>query len=142
MLNNETQQLELSRELAEAVLERLGFNQWPDINLTSLNALYRAWCAHVPQDSIHKRFYFGNGRTGPLPIGNPVEIFHSFLKHSTGGTCWTHAIGLYSLLQTIGFPVRAAAGSMVGLTPPENGPSHGTVIARHWEEWIISWTAL
>ncbi|PDY73494.1 arylamine N-acetyltransferase [Bacillus cereus] len=118
----------VSFELIEAVISKLGFQQWPKNSEDNLRMLYQSWCKNVPQDNIHKRIYFGNQMSGPLPIGNPSEFFSNFLEHSTGGTCWGHSIGLYSLIKILGYDVRAAAGSMVGLTPPENGPSHGTVI--------------
>ncbi|WP_257142399.1 hypothetical protein [Bacillus thuringiensis] len=100
-------------ELIEAVISKLGFQQWPKNSEDNLRMLYQSWCKNVPQDNIHKRIYFGNQMSGPLPIGNPSELFSNFLEHSTGGTCWGHSIGLYSLIKILGYDVRAAAGSMV-----------------------------
>lgn len=119
----------LTPDVVDAVLERLGLTQRPAPTLDGLRDLYVAWCRGVLNDSVQKRLHLGRNRPGPLPISTPPTFFEAFLNHGTGGTCWSHAIGLYSLLDALGFQVRGAAGSMLGLTPPENGPSHGTVIA-------------
>lgn len=119
----------LPPEVVDAVLGRLGLTQRPAKTVEGLRELYVAWCRGVLNDSVQKRLHLGRNRPGPLPIGTPSSFFEAFLDQGTGGTCWSHAIGLYSLLDALGFEVRGAAGSMLGLTPPGNGPSHGTVIA-------------
>lgn len=119
----------LASDTVEAVLSQLGLNDRPPLTVQGLQDLYVRWCKTVPNDSVQKRLHLGRDLPGPLPISTPAEFFAEFLAHGTGGTCWSHSIGLYGLLDSLGFDVRGAAGSMLGLTPPENGPSHGTVIA-------------
>jgi arylamine N-acetyltransferase len=128
----------VSSKMIDSVLDKLGLLEWPEVSVDGLRLIFTAWCRNVPQDNTFKRLYFGNGWTGPLPLNSPHELFEAFLEHSTGATCWGHAMGLYSLLKIGGFDARVAAGSMVGSTPPENGPSHGTVIvAIDGHEYLV-----
>lgn len=132
----------LHDEVVDRVLERFGVERaLPDLDF--LNELYAAWCRSVPFDNIYKRLYFAKGAGGPLPLGRSAEILEMFLRHGTGGTCWPMAIAQFALLRTLGFTVRGLAGSMVGITPPDFGPSHGTIIVTlDGSEYLVDNTML
>ena len=118
----------IAMDLAETLLARLGLNERPAQSLSGLNALYRAWCKHVPFDNVQKRLHVQARRTDPLPGGEPTQFFGKYLRHGTGGTCWPTSAALFALARALGFSVRRAAGSMLG-TPDHNFPNHGTIIA-------------
>ncbi|SRR6266478_1661795 len=117
----------LAPELAERVLARLGLHQRPALDLAGLNALYAAFCGHVPFDNVQKRIWFAGPQTTPLPGGDPTEFFNNWLRHGTGGTCWPLNGGLYALLHALGFEARRIVGSVVVEGYPQ-GANHGSVL--------------
>lgn len=117
----------LDGHLLEQTLECLGVAAGePDLD--TLNRVYAAWCRAVPFDNIYKRLHFARNPDGLLPLGEPEEVLSTFLTHGTGGTCWPLAIAHHAILSALGYRLRGVAGSMVGITPPGFGPSHGTII--------------
>jgi N-hydroxyarylamine O-acetyltransferase len=119
----------LSRETTDRVLGRLGFSDAPVPDLAGLNALYDAWCRHVPFDNVVKRIHLASGSSEQFPNGTPEAFFASFLRHGTGGTCWPSSGGLHALLEATGFDARRGSGAM---RDDLSGPihSHGTVLVR------------
>lgn len=115
----------LPEQLLERVLARLGFSRRPDPTPETLRALYAAWCARVPFDNVRKLIHVRDGNAGRLPGSSPEDFFESWLKHGTGGTCWSGAGGCVSLLQTLGFDALRGIGTM--LVAPGLPPNHGTV---------------
>jgi N-hydroxyarylamine O-acetyltransferase len=120
----------------EAVLARLGFSGAPEPDRNGLDALYGAWCRHVPFDNLVKRIHLNSGSDAPFPNGEPEAFFASYLRHGTGGTCWPSSGALHALLDALGFDARRGSAAM---RDDLSGPihSHGTVLARldgtdHW----------
>jgi N-hydroxyarylamine O-acetyltransferase len=102
----------IDRELAEAVYARLGLADRPPPTSDGLDALYLAWCRHVPFDNLVKRIHLVTGSPAPLPNGPPAVFFDLFLRHGTGGTCWPGTLGLHALLLDAGFDARLGSASM------------------------------
>jgi N-hydroxyarylamine O-acetyltransferase len=122
----------LPGEMREAVLDRLGFAAAPAADPDGLARLYAAWGQQVPWDSAQKRVYFASGRTGPLPGSSPIEYFEQWLRHGTGGTCWSGSFALRALLVDLGFDARVGGGQVCRdeHEPLQAIPNHGTVIVR------------
>ena len=113
--------------LAEDVMAHLGFSSFPEPDLQSLHAIYRAWSRGVGYDNVQKRIYFAEGGTGPFPLTDPNDFMRAFLRHGTGGSCWVVAEAYFGLLHHIGFEVRRVAGQMLDCDDPLK-PNHGTVL--------------
>jgi arylamine N-acetyltransferase len=116
----------LALDLRERVLEKLGFNTIPDATLECLHSIYGAWCQRVPFDNVRKVIHVQGGNAGPLPGNTPQDYFEAWLKYGTGGTCWSGAGSLCSLLVSIGFVAERGIGTM--LVVPDVPPNHGTVL--------------
>ena len=124
---------ELSPGLIERVLERLGFAAEPGIDRAGLEALYAAWCRHVPFDNVRKRIALLECAPGPLPGGRPEDFLGSWLEHGTGGTCWPSSNGLHALLRACGFDVRRVSASMFD----RNDHNHGSLVVRLAGEAVL-----
>ena len=121
-------------DLFEKVLQRLGFGNEPEKNLSGLGAAYRVWCETVPFDNAAKLIALATGAKGKLPGIDAQEFFINFVEHGIGGTCWPSSNALYSLFHDIGFEVKRLAGSMrdTGII------SHGTTNAHiDGADWLI-----
>ena len=112
--------------LQQRILLRLGFTAAPPADLQGLTALYAAWSASVPFDNVRKLVALHRNDRTPLPGTDAHDFFESWLRHGTGGTCWAGSTALHALLESLGFDVRRAAGSMRDL----GIPNHGTVKVR------------
>lgn len=123
MLNTE----QLPAGLVERVLSRLGLPGPPQTDLDGLKTVYGAWCRKVPFDNVLKRIHLASRHPGPLPGGDDIRFFESWLRYGTGGLCWAGNSALCSLLTALGF--AAARGLATMLTGPDQAPNHGTVTA-------------
>lgn len=112
-------------ELFENVLLRLGFSQRPTPTLDGLCALYGAWCQRVPFDNVRKLIHVRAGENGPLPGSTPRDFFEAWLRHGTGGTCWSGAGAFHALATSLGFAAERAIATM--LVYPDLPPNHGSV---------------
>ena len=120
--------LELSPELTERVLARLGLTGKPETTLEGLRTLYGAWCQRVPFDNVRKLIHVRGNKPGPLPGSQPAEYFGAWLKFGTGGTCWSGAGALHTLLKKLGF--NSVRGVATMLAAPDIPPNHGTVLVK------------
>jgi len=116
---------ELPRALVERVLARLGFTAAPEPTLDGLRAVYGAWCRCIPFDNIRKLIHVRAASSGPLPGSSAVDFLEAWLRHGTGGTCWSNAGATHALLVSLGFP--AVRGIATMLAAPNIPPNHGTV---------------
>ncbi len=123
MFSNSTQ---LSKELLENVLSRLGFSSQPELNHAGLSALYEAWCSNVPFDNMRKLIHLHENNPQTLPGDDATDFFESWLKHKSGGTCWAANGALFAFLNALGFSVGRGVATM--LVAPDIPPNHGTVI--------------
>lgn len=116
----------VARDLAEKVLQKLGFSRAPSVDLAGLAAVYGAWCRRVPFDNVRKLIHVRAKDASPLPGGDPNDFFQNWLRHGTGGTCWASNGALQALLVSLGFPSVRGVGTM--LVVPNLPPNHGTVV--------------
>jgi len=63
-----------------------------------------------------------------LPGSSAQDFLESWLKHGSGGTCWSGNGALQALLSASGFNARRGVGTM--LVAPDLPPNHGTVIVN------------
>ena len=63
---------ELSMDLLEQVLSKLGLAERPAPSLEGLQTLYAAWCRKVPFDSVRKLIHLHSHASGPLPGDDPA----------------------------------------------------------------------
>jgi N-hydroxyarylamine O-acetyltransferase len=117
----------LSEELLERVLSRFGFAHRPEPTLENLRRLYAAWCRNIPFDNVRKIIHVRSEDRGPLPGSTAEDFLEAWLKHGTGGTCWSNAGASYALFASLGFPVERGIATM--LAAPDIPPNHGTVRA-------------
>jgi N-hydroxyarylamine O-acetyltransferase len=124
----------LRPQTREAVLQRLGFSAAPPTDIAGLTALYRSWCRSVPFDNTLKLIALHGPGSGALPGMDAESFFDSWLRHSTGGTCWPSNNALSSLLRECGFRSRMVAASMA-----DTGvASHGTTIVTLDDgDWLV-----
>ena len=94
----------LPSDLADEWYRRLGVARPGDA--AGLAALYRAWCATVPFDSVAKNLALTEGRTPPGD--DPVAVTEEFLATGLGGLCWGHCAVLAALLDEAG--ITASVG--------------------------------
>jgi arylamine N-acetyltransferase len=113
-------------DLLERVLDRLGLNGRPTTDRSGLDALYAAWCAHVPFDNTRKLVALRSGDDGPFPGIDPTDFFETWLEDGTGGTCWPSCNALYAVVTSWGFDAERVTASMMDM--PE--ANHGTIIVR------------
>ncbi|MCC2655783.1 MAG: hypothetical protein K0Q76_891 [Panacagrimonas sp.] len=118
----------LDRALQERILARLGLKAAPERTLAGLTTLYGAWCQHVPFDNIRKLIHLRRGDAGPLPGTDAVDFYENWLRHGTGGTCWSGHTALHALLGSLGFDVVRGVGTM--LVAPDIPPNHATVFVE------------
>jgi hypothetical protein len=109
---------ELSPDLLERVLSRLGLSATPAPDLNGLKTVYAAWCRGVPFDNIRKLIHVQTQTPGVLPGDSAQDFFEAWLKYSTGGTCWAGNGALHSLLVTLGFAAHRGVATM--LVAPED----------------------
>lgn len=115
----------LSPALLERVLAKLNFNHRPAPTLENLRAIYAAWCQRVSFDNVRKLIHKRAGDSGPFPGNTPEDFFEAWLRHGTGGTCWSGAGSFHAFLRSLGFKVARGIGTM--LVVPDLPPNHGTV---------------
>lgn len=125
---------DLDPALLESVLQRLGLDAVPSLDIDGLTDLYRRWCRRVPFDNTLKLIALHGGDEGPLPGMDAGLFFESWLRHGTGGTCWPSANALHSLASGCGFQSRLVAASMA-----DSGvASHGTtLVSLDNGDWLI-----
>lgn len=126
----------LPRPLVAHVLGRLGLPAAPAVTRAGLDAVYAAWCANVPWDNVQKRIAVVSGRR-PLGGAEPVEFFHAFLRHGTGGTCWPSSGALHALLVSLGFDARRLIGTMDPTRWPDEVNHASTVVSVDGEELLV-----
>lgn len=115
-------------------LAKLGFARPPAADRAGLEALYLAWCRHVPFDNVRKRIAMAESDTAPLPGGVADDFLAAWLEHGTGGTCWPSSNGLHALVAACGFDVRRISASM----GDRNDHNHGSLIVRlDGAEWLV-----
>jgi arylamine N-acetyltransferase len=124
--SRKSDRVELSPELVERVLSKLGLPKRPDPDRAGLRAIYAAWCQRVPFDNVRKMIHLREEIAGPLPGDDANDFFAAWLAHGTGGTCWAGNGALHSLLRALGFETRRGYGTM--LVSADIPPNHGTVI--------------
>ena len=115
----------LPEELLERVLLRLGFNKQPAPDFAGLSQLYTRWGQSIPFDNVRKMIHMRGGKSEPLPGTTAVDFFEAWLRHGTGGTCWSNAGACAVLLKSLGFQAVRGVGTM--LVVPDLPPNHGTV---------------
>ena len=125
---------ELPSELVETVLERLGHDSTPSIDIDGLTGLYRSWCRSVPFDNTLKLIALHGEGDEPLPGMDAESFFGAWLRHGTGGTCWPSTNALHALAGACGFRSRLVAASMA-----DTGiASHGTTVVTLDDiDWLI-----
>ena len=111
--------------LFENVLVNLGFSRPPEPTLDGLRALYGAWCQRVPFDNVRKLIHVRAGERGPLPGSTARDFFEAWLRHGTGGTCWSVAGAFHALATSLGFAAERAIATI--LVYPDLPPNHGSV---------------
>jgi N-hydroxyarylamine O-acetyltransferase len=104
--------LRLPADLAGRVLEHLGFQHPPPLDLVGLSELYRAWCMRVPFDNTRKMIALRTKADGPLPGAHEEDFLERWLADGTGGTCWPSSNALYAVLRSAGFDARRVIASM------------------------------
>jgi N-hydroxyarylamine O-acetyltransferase len=123
----------LDNELLERVLERLGFDGRPALDLPGLTRLFEAYWSAIPFDNIRKRIWFEGDRSGTLPGGDPTDLFEHWLAHGTGGTCWPVNGGFLGLVQCLGYDARGIAGTCASDESRRAGLdqiNHGSVVVK------------
>lgn len=119
----------LPQPLLERVLARLGFTYRPDPTLASLKALYSAWCERVPFDNVRKLIHLNSGDSeGPLPGTDAEDFLDAWIRHGTGGTCWSGAGALVAVLKSLKFETDRCIATM--MVAPSLPPNHGSVRVR------------
>ncbi len=124
----------LSGALQELVLRRFGFENQPSTDLAGLQAVYRAWCTHVPFDNVRKMIALRARPGSPLPGGYATPFFEGWLADGTGGTCWPTSNALFELLRSLGFAAIRITGSMhdLGIV------NHASVkVILEGREWLV-----
>ena len=118
----------ISLDLMERVLDRLGLDSRPEVDLGGLNSLYAAFSGSVPNDNVQKRIWFAGDRSQPVTGGDPTEFFENWLHHGPGGTCFPINGALAALLQALDFPARRVGSTMMAPGATRGISKHGTVL--------------
>ena len=123
----------LDPELLDRVTGRLGIPHDIRNDLDGLRIVYAAWCSHIPFDNMRKMISLRAGGDAELAGLDAEDFLENYLANGTGGTCWPSSNAIYSLLRSLGFDARRAAGSMYEM-PDVN---HGTVkVAIDGIDWV------
>ena len=122
----------MNEALQQLVLRRLGLECPPSASIEGLRAIYRAWCAEVPFDSVRKMIALRTTSRLPLPGGDAVAFFEAWLAGGTGGTCWPTSNALFELVRSLGFAARRVAGSMHDLRIINHASVIVTLGGRDW----------
>ena len=104
--------IELSKDLLNRVLDRLGFNEPLVADVINLQRLYSSWCMNVPFDNVRKMVVLKSQDKRPLPGLNAEEFFENWLKNGSGATCWPMANALSELLSSLGYYACRVVGYM------------------------------
>src|SRR5436309_15713445 len=75
---------ELSIDLLEQVLMKLGLSDRPAPTLDGLQTLYAAWCRKVPFDNVRKLIHVYNHDPSTLPGDKSKDFFAAWLTYGTG----------------------------------------------------------
>ncbi len=116
----------LPSSLLQKVLTKLEIDHTASSSFEALAEVYAAWCRHVPFDNVRKLIHVKSGDPGPLPGGTAEDFFTAWLRHGTGGTCWSGSNALHALFSALGFPVERGIATM--MAAPVLPPNHGTVM--------------
>ena len=118
----------ISPDLLERLLARLGFRERPELDLVGLNSLYAVFSGNLSNDNVQKRIWFGGDRRTPVTGGDPAEFLENWLAHGTGGTCFPLNGAFCAVLETLGFPVRRIASTMMVPGAERGISNHGSVL--------------
>ena len=116
----------IADELTERVLSKLGLSTRPTADMHGLRTIYGAWCRKVPFDNVRKLIHVRSENPGPLPGDDAEDFFEHWLRHGTGGTCWSGNGALHCLLSSLGFKSSRGVATMV--VHADAPPNHGTVV--------------
>lgn len=116
----------LDQHTLERILNRFEVDRPVKPTLEALEQVYAAWCRRVPFDNALKLTHVRARNPGPLPGGEAGAFFNGWLRYGAGGTCWSSAGALQSLLQALGFDAIRGVATM--MAAPDLPPNHGTVI--------------
>ena len=89
-------------ELAAEVCARIGVDAPTDLD--GVAALYRAWCEHIPFDTVGKALALHEGSTPPG--GDPTAFVQQWLATGVGGTCWGQTAAMAAVLERSGVRCR------------------------------------
>jgi arylamine N-acetyltransferase len=112
----------------------MGLAAAPLTDVEGLRAVYRAWCTHIPFDSVRKMIALRTNPAAPLPGGHVEDFFQAWLADGTGATCWPSSNALFELLHSLGFQARRVTGSM-GDTGVANHAS--VIVTIEGSEWLV-----
>src|SRR5262249_23661614 len=126
---------DLSVDVLEQVLSKLGFADRPAPTLNGLQHLYAAWCRKVPFDNVRKLIHLHSHDPGPLPGDDPAEFLEAWLPSGPGGPGWAAKGPLHAVLLALGFDPTRGMGTM--RTPPDAPPTHGTLLVTCEEPCYI-----
>lgn len=116
----------LDQNTLENILNRFEVDRPSVPTLEALAEVYGAWCKKVPFDNILKLRHVQAGDLSALPGGEAAKFWQAWLRYGTGGTCWSSAGALHSLLEALGFDAIRGVATM--MAAPDLPPNHGTVI--------------
>ncbi|WP_075088012.1 arylamine N-acetyltransferase [Verrucomicrobium spinosum] len=116
----------LDQNTLETILNRFDVTTPAAPTLEALTTVYGAWCKKVPFDNVLKLRHVRAGDLSALPGSEAKKFWEAWLRYGTGGTCWSSAGALQSLLQALGFDAIRGVATM--MAAPELPPNHGTVI--------------
>jgi arylamine N-acetyltransferase len=102
----------LSKDLLTRVLDRLGFNELPSADETTLRRLYTSWCMNVPFDNVRKMIVLKSEDKQPLPGLDVADFFENWLRNGSGATCWPMANSMFELLSSLGYHTNRVTGFM------------------------------
>ena len=122
----------LPATLRARVLGRFGLDADIPLDIGGLRALYAAWCRNVPFDNVRKLIALRTGNEEALPGGEAGDFLEYWLRHGTGGTCWSSSNALFELVVSCGFVARRVAGSMRDLGVPGHGSVKVTIDGADW----------
>ncbi len=123
---------DLSEDLRDRVLEKLGLSGVPYPDEQGLRQLYGAWCYQVPFDNLRKMTAMLSAADGALPGSDAADFFEAWLNRGTGGTCWPSSNALYSLFASCGFHVRRVAASIHDTGERNHGSVKASLKAGEW----------